>query len=177
VLAGERGRSLAHCPSEKEECSSHAHLVTCRDEILERGDNGQACTDGRFVQVFGAGLTARGDDLLVQSLRTRERLFVRRHDVDACAQECRVRLSHGRGGRVVDQHDGVVFADELPKRVREVGRAQRGRRGGAEKRAPVGRRRYAAGVIDCFFGRRERDEAEGMRRRECLQLSYELGAD
>ena len=65
---GAGGSSLS--PIAQARGRSHAHLITGRDEILERGDDGQAGADGRLVQELGAALAARGYDLLVQHLRT-----------------------------------------------------------------------------------------------------------
>ncbi len=175
---------------------SFFYLVARRDEVLERREDGQARADGRLVQKPGAALAAaRVDDLVVERLRARERLFVRRDDVDACAQQRGVRLGH-RGGRgVVDEHDGVVGAHERRERACEVVAAATataggsgsgsGSSGGAEERAPVGRGRDAVWIEDARFGGGERDEADDgsrvrvrrLRLRERLELAHELGAD
>jgi hypothetical protein len=155
------------------------HLVTRRDEVLERREDRQASADGGLMEELGAALATRGDDLVIQRLRSRECLFVRRDDVNSRAQQRRVRLRHGRGGRVVDEHHGVVAPHERRERAREV----RGRRGGrrrqgcAEESTPVGGGRDAVRVKDGRFGGGERDEAEGVRGWESLELAHELGAD
>ena len=137
------------------------------------------------MKKLGAALAARGDDLVIQRLRARERLFVRRDDVHARAEQRRVRLRHRRGRRIVDEHDGVVAAHErrqLALQVRHVVEALvlvlfGGGGGGAEEGAPVGGGRDAVRVEEGRFGGGERDEAEGVRGRERLQLAHELGAD
>ena len=157
------------------------YLVARRDEVLERREDGQTRADGGLVQKPGAA-AARIDDLVVERLRARERFFVRRDDVDACAQQRGVRLGH-RGGRgVVDEHDGVVGAHERRERACEVVAAAAAA-GGAEEGAPVGGGRDAVWIEDARFGGRERDEADDggrvcrRRLRERLELAHELGAD
>ena len=131
------------------------------------------------MEELGAALATRGDDLVVERLRSREGLFVWRDDVNSRAQQRRVRLRHGRGGRVVDEHHIVVAPHERRERAREV----RGRRGGGrrqgctEESAPVGGGRDAVRIEDGRFGGGERDEAEGVREWESLELAHELGAD
>ena len=129
-----------------------SYLIARRDEVLERREDGQASADGGLVEEPGAALAARGDDLIVERLRTRKRFFVGRDDVDAGAQQRRVRLCHGRGRRVVDEHDRVVRAHQRRQRARVVLArpcASRGR--GAQERAPVGRGRDAVRIEDGQF--------------------------
>ena len=107
------------------------------------------------MEEFRAALAARGDNLIVQRLRARKRLFVRRDDVHARAQQRGVRLCHGLGGRVVDEHDGIVAAHERREHAREVGRGEGGRGGGVGitgEGAPVGGGRDAGRVEDGRFG-------------------------
>ena len=94
------------------------YLVTGSDEILKRRDDGQTRADGRLVQELGATLEARADNLIIQRLRTRKRLLVRRHDVHARAKQHRIRIRHVLRGRVVDKDDGLIVAHELGQRVR-----------------------------------------------------------
>ena len=132
------------------------------------------------MEELGAALATRDDDPVVERLRSREGLFVRRNDVNSRAQQRRVRLRHGRGSRVVDEHHGVVAPHERRERAREV----RGRWGGGRRRqgctkesAPVGGGRDAVRIKDGRFGGGERDEAEGVREWESLELAHELRAD
>jgi len=133
------------------------------------------------VKEPSAALAASIDDLVVEGLGTGERLFVRRDDVHACAQQRRVRLCDGRGGRVVHEHDRVVVAHERGQRRHEVGGAPWARAGaggrGLEESAPVGGGRDAVWVEDGRFGIGERDEAKGVWWSQCLELAHELGAD
>ena len=135
------------------------------------------------MKKLGAALAARGDDLVIQRLRARERLFVRRDDVHARAEQRRVRLRHRHGGRIVDEHDGVVAAHkrrELALQVRQVVLVLvlfGGSGGGAEEGAPVGGGRDAFWVEDGRFGGGERDEADWVWGRERLELPHKLGAD
>ena len=158
------------------------YLVARRDEVLERREDGQAGADRGLVEELGAALAARGDDLIVERARAGKRFFVGRDDVDAGAEQRGVRLCHGRGRRVVDEHDRVVRAHERRQRARvvldTVRSSRGGRRGrGAQEGAPVGRGRDAVRIEDGEFGRGEGDQAEGVRRGQRLQLAHELGAD
>jgi len=137
------------------------YLVARRDEVLERREDGQASADRGLVEEPGAALAARGDDLIVERPRARKRFFVGRDDVDAGAQQRGVRLCHGRGRRIVDEHDRVVRAHERRQRARVVLATRRGappgvRRGrgrgrGTQERAPVGRGRDAVRIEDGQF--------------------------
>jgi len=155
------------------------YLVARRDEVLERREDGQAGADRGLVEEPGAALAARGDDLIVERARTGKRFFVGRDDVDAGAEQRGVRLCHGRGRRVVDEHDRVVRAHERRQRARVVLDTIRSSRSsrGAQEGAPVGRGRDAVRIEDGEFGRGEGDQAEGVRRGQRLQLAHELGAD
>lgn len=131
------------------------------------------------MKKLGAAFPTSSNDLVIKDLRARKRLLIRRDDMHASAEQCRIRLSHGSRRGIVDEYDRVVGAYERRELALEIGHVCRGGGGGGggtEESAPVGRGRDAVCVEDGRFGGGERDEAEGVGRRERLELAHEFGA-
>ena len=175
----EKERVASHATCEQHTPLHGTYLVPRRDEVLERREDRQPSTNSRLMQKLSAALAARNNNLVIKRLRGRKRLLIRRDDVHARAQQRRVRLRHGHSGRIVDEHDDIVAAHERRELALEVCHGVRGSGGGGgtEEGFPVGGGRDAVWVEDGCFGGGERDEAEGVRRLQCLELAYELGAD
>ena len=131
------------------------------------------------MKKLGSAFTARINNLVMKDLRARERLLVRRDDMHASAEQCRICLSYGSRGSVIDEYDCVIGAYERRELALEIGHVVllccRGR--GTEESAPVGRGRDAVCVENGRFGGGERYEAEGVGRWERLELAHEFGAD
>lgn len=137
------------------------------------------------MKKLGTAFATRSNNPVIEILRARERLLVRRDYVHASAEQRRVRLCHGNGRGIVDEHDRVVGAHERREPALQIGNVVPvcvccgggGGRRGSEERAPVGCGRDAVGVEGGRFGRGEGYEAEGVRRCERLELAHEFGAD
>lgn len=78
------------------------------DEIFERGDNGQAGPDGRFVidesPIRVLGRVGGGAYVAPQTERVAESFLVGCHDADAFSQEQWIRLCHVLAAGVVHEH-------------------------------------------------------------------------
>lgn len=165
AFAGRRGEAVEEeAQRAGEDAFDAADGVAGRDEVRERGDDGEAGADGGFVvdepagAVGSVGPVGGVADGVPEVEAGGEGFLVGGHDADALGQEGRVRIRDVLAAGVVDE-DALVR--QLGEELEGLGRCERGRGGGFEVRFPgrEGERGGAVGGAEAFG--RAGDEHEG----------------